>query len=99
MTARVLVAVVAAVLLLTGCAAKGDVVSFDRGAFALTYGKLSQALTTACKDKKLSEADCTRLAEVDATVTKQLTTPTKAPSGIDMDAVMKLLGVAAKLAL
>jgi hypothetical protein len=89
--------------ILAGCngfgGPKEDVISFPARGFALTYGKLSQAVAAKCAAKQLSEAECARLAEIDATVTKQILAPPTAPSGVDMEQLMRLLMGAAKFAL
>lgn len=86
-------------LLLTGCAAKADVISFDRGAFGYAYGRTSQMLTTACTNGRLDAVECARLSEIDATIVKQITAPPAASSSVDMEQLMKLLITVGKLAM
>lgn len=92
-----------AMVLLAGCAtAKGpEQISFDRAAFALTYGKLSQAVATKCAAKELTETECAALREIDRGITRQILTPAPAPSSssVDMEALMKFLIGAAKFAM
>jgi hypothetical protein len=86
-------------LALTGCAAKADVITFDRGAFGYAYGRTSQMLTTACASGRLDATECARLSEIDASIVKQLTAPAPSSSSVDMEQVMKVLITLGKMAM
>jgi hypothetical protein len=62
-------------MLLSGCAAKPDVISFDRGAFALMYADVAWPLRQACEAGRLSAAECTQLGVADALARKAIVTP------------------------
>jgi hypothetical protein len=66
------------VLFLAGCAAPADMISFDRGAFALMYSDLVGSLRQACDSGRLTTIECSQLAAADHAARQAIVSPTKA---------------------
>jgi len=94
--------VLALALSLTGCAGMmggtpppADRISFDRGAFALLVADVGAVMQQQCKTKKLDATTCARVDEQYREIRRQIMTPPAAvaPAGVDLEQMMKLLGV------
>lgn len=100
---RMVLLIVMVLFTLMGCAsggatAKVDTISFDRGAFALTYADVSHMLRASCAAKKpaVTTEECTRMDELDKAIRKQILTPPSAPvtgsaGGLDMEQIQRLI--------
>ena len=92
-----------AALLLAGCTTTNPTagqVCIDRGEFGYALGSIGQIVETRCAAKGLNASpECVRLLETRDAAIKLLRTPTTAPSGVDMEQIMKLLIGVGKLAL
>jgi len=84
-----IVAALITALLLTGCAAKADTISFDRAALALTIADLGGPLRQACIAGKLAKDTCDDLNDADKAARKAIMTP--APDKDSTDAIVALL--------
>lgn len=84
-------------LLLAGCATAppANVVTFNRTAFALGFGKMSVRLLDACHDKSLDAVTCTAIRANVKTIEKILLTEPVAPApAFDFEAMAELIGIA-----
>jgi hypothetical protein len=69
--------------LLAGCAAKADVISFDRATFAVAYTELAVPLRQACAGGRLPKDECDDMEKKDKAVRRAILTPTKEADSTD----------------
>ena len=97
MKRRVALIVVICELMLAGCASGVDMIQIPRAEFAYSFGSLSRVLKEACLQGRLDTAVCGELASTESYLKKHLFD--RSEKQFDMDQFMKLIGVAAKLAI
>ena len=97
--ARALLPLAVLAAALPGCATTTPLVCFDRGHAGYALGEATSIIEGRCAAKKLTEAQCARLAEIGEIAKRAVLMPPEDSSSVDYEAVMRFLLGAAKFAL